>query len=172
MNILHWKQKDWSGREFALRTTDQPLGNITFTGWSGYDAVYTSGTATISFTNKGWFDQEVTITYNGEEIGKATASLFGKTKVLFNSGETYLLKSKPFSYNREVQDESGETLISFKQPAFSFGKGDIIVSEELPDLTREVLVSTSLYLKSVAEHQAAILIIIFIPIFVRNVFGS
>ncbi|WP_162427329.1 hypothetical protein [Pontibacter pudoricolor] len=172
MNILHWKQKDWSGREFALRTIDRPMGTITFESWSSYDAVYTSGTATISFKNKGWFEQEVTITYNGEEIGKAKASLFGKTKVILNSGETYLLTSEFFTYNRKVQDVAGKTLISFKQPSFSFGKGDIIVSEELPELTKEVLVSTSLYLKSVAEHQAAILIIIFVPIFIRNVFGS
>lgn len=172
MNTLHWKQKDWSGREFALGTMDRPLGNITFSGWSSYDAVYTSAVTTISFKNKGWVDQEVAITYNGEEIGKATSSLFGKTELRLNSGESYFLKSEAFSYNRTVQDASGKILISFKQPVFSFGKGDIAVSDELPELSKEVLVSTSLYLKAVAEHQAAILIIIFIPIFVRNILGD
>lgn len=172
MNTLHWNQKDWLGREFALRTIDRPLGNITFSGWSGYDAVYTSDIATISFKNKGWFTQEVSINYNGEEIGKATSSLFGKTEVKLKTGETYLLKSEPFSYNRKVLDASGNTLISFKQPIFSFGKGEIMVSDELPELSKEVLVSTSLYLKAVAEHQAAILVIIFIPIFMRNILGD
>ena len=172
MDVLHLKQKDWSGREFELRTIDRPLGKISFTGWTSYDAVYTSDVARISFKNRGWFEQQATITYNGEVIGKATSSPFDKTELQLNTGETYFLKSEAFTYNRKVQDAAGKTLISFKQPTFSFGKGDIEVSDELPELSKEVLVSTSLYLKAVAEHQAAILIIVFIPIFMRNIFGS
>ncbi|MBB6610960.1 hypothetical protein H7F15_07925 [Pontibacter sp. Tf4] len=169
MHVLHWKQLDWSGREFGLRSPEHTVGKLAFESWTGFDATYTSEKVTIQFRNRGWFEQDVTIVYNGEEIGQARASLFGKTTVQLRTGETYTLKSEAFSYNRTVQDATGHTIISFKQPTFSFGKGEIGVADSVSELSREVLVSTSLYLKAVSEHQAAILIIVFIPIFLRNI---
>lgn len=61
MDILHWKQKDLSGREFILSALEKPFGKLDFKGWSSYDAVYTAGSNSISFTSNGWFEQHVII---------------------------------------------------------------------------------------------------------------
>ncbi|MEJ8756117.1 hypothetical protein WG947_03855 [Pontibacter sp. H259] len=171
MLLLHWKQEDWSGREFAITKAEQLLGKIKFDGWASYDAHYTSGTATIAFKTKGIFDYNIDINYNGENVGVAKTSILGKTTIELKTGEMYTLKSEAFTYNRKMLNEAGTEVISYQQPALTFRKGDIMVTEELTELSREVLVSTSLYLKAVSEHQAAILIIIFIPLFMRNIVG-
>lgn len=165
MDILNWKQNSWSGRELGLYAAEQPLGKLKFIGWTSYDAKYTTGNTSITFKTKGFFDQDIAVLYNGEEIGSASVStLTGKAKLHLLTGELYTMKSSLLSSNRTVQDTAGKTLISFKQPALGFGKGIVEVSEELSDLTKEVLVSTSLYLKSVTEQQVAIMIAIFVPV--------
>lgn len=170
MDILNWKSKGWAGREFELFAEDKVLGDLTFKGWSGYDADYSAGNTTISFKNKGWFDQDFSIQYNGQEIGTASVSpLSGKTTLHLLSGELYTMKSNLFSYDRTVQATTGETLISFKQGTFCFSKGTIEVADSLTDLTKEVLVSTSLYLKAVAEKQMAIMVVIFMPLLINAV---
>ncbi|MFD2245856.1 hypothetical protein [Pontibacter ruber] len=168
MEILNWKSKGWTGRDVELFTADQPVGKLTFEGWSGYDSNYTTGNTIISFKSKSWFDQSISIQYNGEEVGTASvSSLTGKAKLHLLTGELYTMKCSPFSYNRTVQGAAGETLISFKQRTWGRNKGTIEVADNLPDLTKEVLVSTSLHLKAVAEQQVAIMVAIFMPIVVN-----
>lgn len=169
MDIILWKQKDFSGREFILSDSEEPFSKLDFKSWSSYDAVYTSGSTSISFTSHGWLEQEISICYAGKNIGTASTSVLGKTQLRLLTGEVYDIKSQTLSFNRTVLDATGNIVISYRQPTCSFGKGTIEVSDALADLTKEVLVSTSLYLKAVSEQQVAVLIAIFMPLYINMI---
>lgn len=161
MNILNWKQKDTWGRQYQLHAEGQPLGVLSFEDWLSHNAVYTSDATTIDFRKSGWFDQNVEIIRNGDKAATARTNLFSKTKVQLADGQTYTLESESFSNNRYVRNEAGVPVINFRQSAFSFSKGDIVV-EQIPDEYKEVIVSTSLYLKLITDNTIAILVMMFI----------
>lgn len=166
MDILNWRQKDTWGREISLSAAGLPAGELIFQGWSSHDAVYTSGAATTQFKKRGWFEQEVEILQQGERVGVATSSLLGKTQVSLTNGEAYSLTSEYFSNNRSVQDQAGNRVIDFKQGAFNFSKGEIIVADNLPEQQKEVLVVASLYLKLVTDNSIALIVIMFLFFYV------
>ncbi|GAB3200378.1 hypothetical protein ABID22_003575 [Pontibacter aydingkolensis] len=167
MEILNWKQKDFSGRKYIVNSADGQLGKLVFDGWTSYNAVFDSGESSVSFTSKGWVEQEVTIRYNGEIVGNGITSLLGKSRIEMVSGEKYVLQSKTFSQKQVLTDVAGKSVISFEQPAFGFGKGQILIADGVSELTKLALVSTGLYFKTVSDSQVAILIAIFTPIFLQ-----
>lgn len=167
MEVLQWKQQDFSGRKYSVASPEGQLGKLVFKGWSSYSAIFGSGDTSISFSSKGWLEQEVTIRYNGEVIGSAVTSVFGKTRIEMVSGERYLLESKSFSQKQVLSDGAGKSIMSFEQSAFGFGKGKVLVADNVPQLTRLLLLSTGLYFKAVTDSQVALMVAIFIPVFMQ-----
>lgn len=169
MESLSWKQNGWNGRKYSISTTYGLVGKLDFRGWSGYDADFNSERISLTFRNKGWFQQEVTIRFNGEVVGKTDTSAFGTNYINLVSGERYKPKTKPFSSNRILMDEGGNPVVRFDQEGFSGTNGTIAIHSEVPELTRLLLVATGLYFKSVADKRRAILIAIFMPLIMQMI---
>lgn len=169
MEILNWKQNGWTGRKYSISAAHGLVGKLDFKGWSSYDADFSSERINLTFRNKGWFQQEVTIRFNGEVVGNAETSAFGKTYINLISGERYKLENKSFSSNRALVDEKGNPVVRFDQGSFSGTKGTIAIQSEVPELTKLLLIATGLYFKTVADSQTAILIAIFMPIFMQMI---
>jgi hypothetical protein len=167
MKSLNWEQKSWAGREFNLFSDGLPVGSLKFGSWYKYDAAYTSEKGKLVFKTKGWFDQNVEILYNGEKVAVAHMSAFGKTRLQLSNGDNYILESKTFSHNVTIKDMTGKVCVMFEQPAFTFCKGTIMVADDLPELTSEMLISTGLYLKTVNENKVATMVVIFAPLIMR-----
>ncbi|MEJ8801399.1 hypothetical protein [Pontibacter sp. H249] len=167
MEIINWKQEGISGRKYSIRSAGGQVSKLVFDGWSSYNAVYSTGETKLTFSSKGWFEQEVTIRYNGEVIGHGITSIMGKIRIEMATGEKYVLQNKGFSQKQVMTDATGKSVLSFEQPSFSFGKGHIAVADSVPELTKIVLVSTGLYFKTVSDSQVAIMIAIFTPIFLQ-----
>ena len=169
MEVLNWKQEGFSGRKYSVSSAEGPIGKLVFEGWSSYNAVYTSGETELTFKSKGWFTQEVTIRYNGEIIGVGFTSVMGKTRIEMASGEKYVLQNKGFSQKLVMSDQTGQRVLSFKLASFSFGKGQVELADNIPELTKAVLVSIGLYFKAVTDSQVAIMTAIFAPIFIQMI---
>ncbi|WP_299824287.1 hypothetical protein [uncultured Pontibacter sp.] len=167
MEEFNWKQEGFSGRNYVVNAAAGHAGKLVFDGWSSYNAVYSLGENKLMFSSKGWFEQEVTIHYNGEVIGHGTTSTFGKTRIDMVSGERYVIQSKSFSQEQAMTDGTGQRIVTFKQPGFSFGKGQIAVADGVSELTKVVLVGTGLYFKALTDSQTTILIAVFIPVFLQ-----
>ncbi|MBD1396895.1 hypothetical protein H9Q13_06940 [Pontibacter sp. JH31] len=169
METLNWKQNGWTGRKYSISAPNGPIGKLDFKGWSSYDADFSSERINLTFRNKGWFQQEVTIRFNGEEVGNAETSAFGKTYINLVSGERYKLECKTFSSSRTLVDEQGNPVVRFDQGSFSGTKGTIALHSEVPELTKLLLVATGLYFKTLADSQTAVLIAVFMPIFLQMI---
>ena len=167
MEILNWKQEGFSGRKYTVSSAGGKAGKLVFDGWASYNATYGSGDTRLTFSSKGWFEQEVTIRYNGEVIGKGITSIMGKTRIEMATGEKYLLQNKSFSQKQVMVDAAGKPVISLEQSGFSLGKGRVVVSDDVPELTKLALVSISLYFKTLSDSQVAILIAVFVPVFLQ-----
>lgn len=167
MKTLHWEKKSWSGREYNIFSDGLPEGNLTFGNWYVYDAAYASTKGKFDFKTKGWFDQAVEILYNGEKIAVAHTSVLGNTRIQLSNGDNYIVESKTLSNNITIKDTEDKTCVMFEQPAFSFGKGTIMVANDLPELTSEMLISTGLYLKTINESKVTIMVVIFLPMIMR-----
>lgn len=167
METLNWKQEGFSGRKYSVSSTEGHIGKLVFEGWTSYNAVYTSGETELDFKSKGWFEQKVTVRYNGEIIGEGVTSVMGKTRIEMASGEKYVLQNKGFSQKLVMSDQTGQHVLSFKQANFSMGKGQVELADKIPELTKAVLVSIGLYFKAVADSQVAIMIAILTPVFIQ-----
>ncbi|NDK55015.1 hypothetical protein [Pontibacter fetidus] len=167
MKTLYWKQKSWGSRAYDTFADGLHVGNLAFGSWFSYDAAYTSAKGTFVFKQQGWFDQDVEILYNGEQVAVAHTSVFGNTRIQLSNGENYMLTSKTLSRDVTIKDMAGNTCVMFKQATFSFGKGILLINSDLPELTSEMLTSAGLYLKIMMESKVAIMVVIFFPILMR-----
>lgn len=166
MRILHWKQSGFKTQTIRVTADEQPVGELALNTWSNNNAQYSTGSSAFSFRTTGWLEQDIIVSFEKKVVARATTSVMGNTKLELISGERYLLKNDGFTFNKVLQDEMGNKLVTFKQ-AFSLTKGTMEVSDELDGLAGDVLISTSLYLKALTEQQTAFLIAICIPIFMQ-----
>ncbi|MBC5775346.1 hypothetical protein H8S95_14800 [Pontibacter sp. KCTC 32443] len=167
MNILNWKQKSWGSRAYETHADGLPMGNLTFGNWFSYDAAYASAKGKLIFISKGWFDQDTEVLFNGEKVAVAHTSLFGNTQIQLSNGDNYNYETKSLSRDVAIKDKTGRALVKFEQPALSLGKGTVIVADDLDELTAEMLISTGLYLKVIAESKITILVVLLMPLIVR-----
>ncbi len=162
MQLLTWKQKDTWGHVYDIHGAAEQPSALKFDKWNSQNAVYTSGNDELTFASQGMFKQAYDVLRDGEKIAEARTAMFGDTLLVLSRGDNYKIVSESFSNNWKVLNAAGETVLQFTQPAFSFtSKGEAHVSGELPEVDKELLISTVLYLKVNANNVLVLLIIFF-----------
>ena len=124
---------------------------LAFKGWTSNDADFISERISLHFERKGWLEHDVTVTFKGEVVGIGKTSGFGKTTTTLVTGEQYTLQGKSLSSTRDLTDATDRVVMRFEQGNFSVARGSIAMYEEVPELTKYLLVAIGLYLKHLGQ---------------------
>ena len=151
MELLHWKQENLTSRKYTVSDENGLVGALAIKGWTSNDADFSSERINLHFQRKGWLEHDVTIHFKDEVIGISKSSGFGQTTTTLVTGERFTFQGKTLTSNRDLVDEAGHTLMHFEQGNFSTASGQISITQDIPELTKLLLVATGLYFKHLGQ---------------------
>jgi hypothetical protein len=165
MKTLNWRHTDWNARNFIFSVGQEIVGQLTFYSSWNFNATYTDNETKIKFTQKSFWDKTVSITKNGESVGKIVSGFFTHPTLILATSKKFVLSSNAWGRNVNWKSESGETIIKYEQASMrSMGKGLIILNDSLTLETERLLISSGLFIKQYIHKRAALMVAIMIPI--------
>ena len=166
MKTLNWRHTDWNARNFIFSIGQEIIGQLTFSSYWNFNAVYTDKETNLKFAQKSFWDRDATITKDGETIGEINFGLFATQTLKLATGEKFTLSSSFWEQEAYWKTDKGETIIKYQQATMSsMGKGLISLNDTLTIDKEKLLISSGLFARQ-ARHKRLILVAaIMIPIF-------
>jgi hypothetical protein len=165
MKTLHWRHTGWNARNFIFSIGQEIVGQLTFSSYWNFNAVYTDKDTNLKFSQKSFWDRDAIISKDGETVGEINFGLFATQTLKLVSGEKFTLSTSFWEQEAYWKTENGETIIKYQQATMSsMGKGLISLNDSLTIDKEKLLISGGLFARQVRHKRIVLFIAIMIPI--------
>lgn len=165
MKTLNWRHTDWNARNFMFSIGQEIIGQLTFSSYWNFNAVYTDKDTKLKFTQKSFWDRDAIITKDRKTVGEINFGLFATQTLKLVTGERFTLSTSFWEQEAYWKTENGETIIKYQQATMSsMGKGLISLNDSLTIDIEKLLVSGGLFARQVRHKRIVLFIAIMIPI--------
>ena len=76
MKTLNWRHTDWNARNFIFSIGQEIVGQLTFSSYWNFNAVYTDKDTNLKFSQKSFWERDAIISKDGETVGEINFGLF------------------------------------------------------------------------------------------------
>jgi hypothetical protein len=165
MKTLNWRHTDWNARNFIFSIGQEIIGQLTFSSYWNFNAVYTDKDTNLKFSQKSFWDRDAIISKDGEAVGEINFGLFATQTLKLVTGERFTLSTSFWEQEAYWKTEKGETIIKYQQATMSsMGKGLISLNDSLTIDKEKLLISGGLFARQVRHKRIILFIAIMIPI--------
>ena len=165
MKTLNWRHTDWNARNFIFSIGQEIIGQLTFSSYTNFNAVYTDKETNLKFTQKSFWDRDAIVTKDGEKVGEINFGLFATQTLKLVTGQKFTLSTSFWEHEVYWKNEEGETIIKFQQATMSsMGKGLISFEDSLTIEQEKLLISSGLFARQLRHKRLILTAAIVIPI--------
>ena len=165
MKTLNWRHTDWNARNFIFSIGQEIIGQLTFSSYWNFNAVYTDNDTNLKFSQKSFWDRDAIISKDGENVGEINFGLFATQTLKLVTGERFTLSTSFWEQEAYWKTENGETIIKYQQATMSsMGKGLISLNDSLTIDKEKLLISGGLFARQLRHKRIVLFIAIMIPI--------
>jgi hypothetical protein len=169
MKTLNWRHTDWNARNFIFTIGQEIIGQLTFSSYLNFNAVYTDKETNLKFAQKSFWDRDAIITKDGETVGEINFGLFATQTLKLVTGERFSLSTSFWEQEVYWKNEKGETIVKYQQATMSsMGKGLISLKDSLTIEVEKLLISSGLFARQVRHKRLILVAAIMIPIFAAS----
>jgi len=165
MKTLNWRHTDWNARNFIFSIGQEIIGQLTFSSYWNFNAVYTAKDTNMKFSQKSFWDRDAIISKDGETVGEINFGLFATQTLKLVTGDRFTLSTSFWEQEAYWKTENGETIIKYQQATMSsMGKGLISLNDSLTIDKEKLLISGGLFARQVRHKRIVLFIAIMIPV--------
>lgn len=165
MKTLNWRHTDWNARTFIFSIGQEIIGQLAFSSYWNFNAVYTDKDTNLKFSQKSFWDRDAIISRDGETVGEINFGLFATQTLKLVTGERFTLSTSFWEQEAYWKTENGATIIKYQQATMSsMGKGLITLNDSLTIDKEKLLISGGLFARQVRHKRIVLFIAIMIPI--------
>lgn len=164
MKTLNWRYTDWWSNTVAFSFGRETIGQLSFSSYWNFKAVYSDKENKFVFSQKSFWDTKVLIRKNERVIGEIDGGFFVKPTLKLLTGEKFEFVSNFWGKNNKWKNHRGEVVIRYTQATMSsMGKGTINLSDSLTTDLENLLVSSGLFIRHLIVKTVVLTVAIFVP---------
>ena len=165
MKTLNWRHTDWNARNFIFLIGQEIVGQLTFSSYWNFNALYTDKETNLKFAQKSFWDRDAIITKDGETVGEISFGLFATQTLKLATGEKFILSTSFWEHEVYWKTDKGDIIIKYQQATMSsMGKGLISLKDSLTVEMEKLLISSGLFARQVKHRRVVLIMVIMIPI--------